>query len=332
MNAQKRDVGSPPAGSFVVALMSLLGITILVLAHGQLGRLDMTRAVSMLALIAMASAWNLVGGYGGLFSIGHAMFVGTGSYTTALMMDRLDVPLLVVLITSAAVAGVLGFVVSLPLMRLRAAYFSVASLGVALASQAWMMTWNWTGASAGLQIPLKKFTEPSDQYWIAATLVVVTVGLNLAVVRSGLGLRLMALRDDEDAAAEVGIRRTPVVMAVWTLSAMITGAAGGLVAIQKGTVEPVSAFSFAFSLDVILAAVIGGLGTVTGPILGAIVLYVLRQYLIDWQDWASVVLGCIIVLVIRFVPGGLWGTLVSAWRLVRSESQVRAPDRTIDLA
>jgi len=311
----------------VAVLAGVLGVALIIVAHSRLGQLDMTRAVSLLTLVAMASAWNLVGGYGGLFSIGHAMFVGTGSYATAMLMVHHDLSVWWVLAMSGVVAGGLGFLVALPMMRLRAAYFSVASLGIALAAQAWMTNWDWTGASTGVQLPLSKFIQPADQYWLAATLAVATVAITVAVVRSGVGLRLMALRDDEEAAAEVGVRRTPVVLVVWTISAALTGIGGGLVAIQKGTVEPISAFSFTFTLDMILAAVIGGLGTITGPIIGAVALYVLRQYLVDWRDWASVALGCVIVVVIRFAPGGLWGVATRLWSLAPRRG-ARPPDQS----
>lgn len=309
-----QSLGESRLASWMPAVAGVGAIAVIVVAHGRVDQLDMTRGVTLLTLIAMASAWNLVGGFGGLFSIGHAMFVGTGSYTTAMLMVHADAAVWLVLVASGAVAGGVGLLVALPLMRLRAAYFSVASLGIAVAAQAWMMNWGWTGASTGVQVPIRKYVEPSDQYWLAAGLAIATVALVTAIVRTGIGLRLMALRDDEGAAAEIGIRRTPVVLTVWTVSATLTGVAGGLVAIQKSTVEPVSAFSFTFTLDMILASILGGLGTIVGPILGAVVLYVLRQYLLDWKDWSSVALGAAIVLIIRFIPGGIWGTLTASGR------------------
>lgn len=287
-----------------------------------LGPLGLDRGVSLLTLVATASAWNLVAGYGGLFSIGHAMFVGAGSYTTAMVMVHTSAPTWAVFALSGVVAGAVGFVVAVPLMRLRAAYFSVASLGLALAGQAWMVNWGWTGASQGLHLPVRRFLEPSTQYWLAAVLAASTVGAVLAVARSGLGLRLMALRDDEEAAAEIGIRRRPVVLATWTISTALVGLAGAMIAIQTSTIEPNSAFAFSHTLNMILSTVLGGIATVTGPVLGATVLYVVQLYLDDYADWASAVFGLAIILTIRFVPGGLWGLAVQAVRRLAS----RRPD------
>jgi branched-chain amino acid transport system permease protein len=208
------------------------------------------------------------------------------------------------------------------LLRLRAAYFSVASLGIALAAQAWMLNWDWTGASTGLNLPLSAYVDPTDQYLLAVLLAAVTVGTVTWVVRTGLGMRLMALRDDEGAAAEIGIRRMPVALVTWTLSGMLTGLAGALLAIQKSSLEPVSAFSLAFTLDMIVASVIGGLGTIVGPILGAFIIYALRQSLQDAESWASVINGVLILVVIRFAPRGIWGTLCQlAGRLRRPDEQ-----------
>lgn len=296
----------------------LVAVALVFAVQPLLGPLGLDRGVSLLTLVATASAWNLVAGYGGLFSIGHAMFVGAGSYTTAMIMVHTSAPTWAVFVLSGLVAGLIGFVVAVPLLRLRAAYFSVASLGIALAGQAWMVNWDWTGASQGLHLPVRRFLEPSTQYWLAAFLAALTVGAVLAVARSGLGLRLMALRDDEEAAAEIGIRRRPVVLATWTISTALVGLGGAMIAIQTSTIEPNSAFAFSHTLNMILATVLGGIATVTGPVLGATVLYVVQLYLDDYADWASAVLGLAIILTIRFVPGGLWGLTVQAAHRLRN--------------
>jgi branched-chain amino acid transport system permease protein len=282
-------------------------VVALVLVRNALSPRDVVRAFDLLLLIAMASAWNLVGGFAGLFSVGQSMFVGAGAYATGMLIVRADLPLAVTLSLAGLIAGAIAAVVALPLMRLRAAYFSVASLGIALAAQAWMLNWEWTGASTGLNLPLSAYVDPIDQYLLAVGLAALTVSVVTFVVHTGLGLRTMALRDDELAAAEVGIRRTPITLAVWTISGVLTGLAGALIAIQKASLEPVSAFSITFTLDMIVASVIGGIGTIVGPIIGAIVIYVVRQFLQDAQSWSSVINGILIIVVIRFAPRGLWG-------------------------
>jgi branched-chain amino acid transport system permease protein len=282
-------------------------VVALVLVRDALSPRDVVRAFDLLLLIAMASAWNLVGGFAGLFSVGQSMFVGAGAYATGMLIVRADLPLAVTLSLAGLIAGAIAAVVALPLMRLRAAYFSVASLGIALAAQAWMLNWEWTGASTGLNLPLSAYVDPIDQYLLAVGLAALTVSVVTFVVHTGLGLRTMALRDDELAAAEVGIRRTPITLAVWTISGVLTGLAGALIAIQKASLEPVSAFSITFTLDMIVASVIGGIGTIVGPIIGAIVIYVVRQFLQDAQSWSSVINGILIIVVIRFAPRGLWG-------------------------
>lgn len=289
-------------------------VAALVLLRGSLDPRDVVRGFDVLLLIAMASAWNLVGGYGGLFSVGHSMFVGVGSYSAAMLIIHQDIPLGVTLALCALIGGVVSGVIALPLMRLRAAYFSVASLGIALAAQAWMLNWEWTGASTGLNLPLSGYVDPLDQYLLAVVLVTVTVFVVVWVTRSGLGLRLMALRDDEEAAGHIGIRRLPVTLTNWMISGALTGAAGALLALQKSSLEPRSAFSINFTLDMIVAAVIGGLGTITGPILGAVAVYAIDQALKDQANWSTFINGVLILAFIRFAPHGIHGVITSAWR------------------
>jgi branched-chain amino acid transport system permease protein len=221
------------------------------------------------------------------------------------VIARTDLPTAAALVMAFVVPALVSGAVGLPLMRLRAAYFSVASLGIALAAQAWMLNWDWTGASTGLNMPLSSYVPPERQYVYAVGLLVGVLGVVMVIVRSGLGLRLMALRDDEEAAADIGIRRLPVAMTTWMLSGGLTGLAGALVALQKSSLEPVSAFSITFTLDMIVAAVIGGLSTIAGPIVGAILVYVIRQALQDYASWSTLINGLLIVAVIRFAPGGI---------------------------
>lgn len=310
-------------------LLGVLAVAALLLARNSLDPRNVVRGFDLLLLVAMASAWNLVGGFGGLFSVGHSMFVGVGSYSVAMLIIHQDIPLGVTLALTAFIAGLLSGLVALPLLRLRAAYFSVASLGIAVAMQAWMLNWEYTGASTGLNLPLSAYVDPKDQYLLAVGLVALTVGTVVLVTRSGLGLRLMALRDDEEAAAHIGIRRVPVAITNWMISGALTGVAGALVALQKSSIEPVSAFSLTFTLDMIVATVIGGLGTLSGPILGAVVVYVVRQRLQDQDNWATFINGALILLVIRFAPGGLGGVITRAWSTVRHRVRASsAPSET----
>jgi branched-chain amino acid transport system permease protein len=303
-------------------------LVLLLLARVSLGPHDMVRGFDLLLLVTMATSWNLVGGFGGLFSVGHSMFVGTGSYAAAMLIVKADLPLGVTLALAGVITALLSGIVALPLMRLRAAYFSVASLGIAVAAQSWMLNWDWTGASTGLNLPLSSYVQPKDQYLLAVGLTSVAVSVVVLVVRGGLGLRLMALRDDEDAAAHIGIRRLPVALTNWMISGFLTGMAGALIALQKSSLEPVSAFSLAFTLDMIVASVLGGLGTLVGPILGAIVVYAVRQLLQDSQNWATFINGVLIVFAIRFAPRGIWGLLVDSSRFFRHRLAARRSNFT----
>ena len=132
-------------------------------------------AFSLFIFITLAQAWNLIGGYGGQFSLAHGMFVGVGSYATGVLLLHTTVPLAVAILLSGLCAGAIATVTGLPLFRLRGHYFAVGSLGVALAAQAWMINWSYTGATSGLNLPDRAMLDGTTQYYLAAGLMVLTV-------------------------------------------------------------------------------------------------------------------------------------------------------------
>lgn len=286
-----------------------LAVVIALLFSGPayLSTFDIVLAFTLLTLMAMAQAWNLIGGYAGLFSLGHHMFVGVGAYTTAVLLVRTELPLGLTVPLAGLVACALGALAALPLLRLRGVYFAVGSLGVALAAQAWFVNWGFTNKSSAYSLPSRAFLDFETQYYMAAGLALATTACVALVARTRFGLRLMAIRDDEDAAAELGVRGLTVKLAAFTLSAFFVGVAGALVAVQKLTLEPFSAFSLTFTINMIVMTVIGGMGTVTGPLVGAAVVFAIQQRLEDYGDWSTLMMGLLLIAIIRLAPGGLWG-------------------------
>jgi branched-chain amino acid transport system permease protein len=266
-------------------------------------------AFSLFVYITLAQAWNLVGGYGGQFSLAHAMFVGIGSYATAVLLIHTRVPLAAAIVLSGMCAGVVATITGLPLFRLRGHYFAVASLGVALAAQAWMVNWSYTGASSGLTLPDRALLDGITQYYMAAGLMILTLLCVAVVARSRFGLRLLAIRDNEDAAAELGVRVLAVKLGAFVLSAFFVGVVGALVAVQNLSIEPNSAFSLTWTITMIVMAVTGGLATLIGPIIGAVVIYAIQQQFQDYGSWSTLFTGGALVLIVVVAPAGLWGTI-----------------------
>lgn len=291
----------------VVAAVVVAGIALLGGDELTLGSAN--QLTSLLLLMTLALAWNLVGGFGGQFSLGHSIFVGIGAYALAVILRTFGTPLIPTLLAAGLLSALIGVLLAYPLLRLRGPYLAVGSLGMALAAYGWMINWDFTKASSSYNIPTEALLDITTLFRCAVVLAFAALIAVIVLVRSPLGLRLVALRDDEVGAASLGVRRVRTLIPVWGLSGFLTGLMGALYALQRGNLTVDSAFSVQFSLDAVIICVLGGLGTISGPILGAIIVYYLRFYSADFSELALLIEAAIVVLVVRFLPGGLVGVL-----------------------
>jgi branched-chain amino acid transport system permease protein len=303
------------AGLAVIAL-------IVVAVSPVLGRYDRDLMTTLLLYIAGAVAWNLVGGMAGQFSLAHSVFIGAGSYVAAMMLRDLRVPVPVALVLAALGGAVLAVAISVVLFRLRGAYFTVGSLAVALAALAWMTTWEFTGATTGVNAPIALIPTPEELYFIAAITAVLAIGCAIAVYHSAYGLRLMAVRDDEDVADSLGVSPFGSKLVAMVLSGALTGLAGAVLALQRISVEPFSAFSLNWTMTFVVMSIIGGLGTVWGPVLGACLIYYgLTVQLQAFPTLSAIISGLLMIVLIKFLPGGLLGGIASVAGTLRRRQQ-----------
>lgn len=285
-----------------------------VIGAGALGRSGANQGTELLLLALLALSWNIIGGYGGQFSLGHQVFVGVGAYALVVQLSSSPVPLPVALLLAAVLSALTGVILGYPMLRLRGPYFAIGTLGVALAVLAWMLNWPFTRASQAYALPMSSSLGFVELFQLTVAITTAALLVITALVASPLGLRLVALRDDEYGAASLGVRRVRTLLPVWALSGFLAGLVGGLFALQQGSVTPASAFSLQFVLDAIIVCVIGGMGTLYGPLLGAVVVFAVRQYTTDFGEWATVIEALVVVLVVRLAPQGLWGLLAAAAR------------------
>jgi branched-chain amino acid transport system permease protein len=280
-----------------------------------------TLALTVLLTIVLATSWNVISGFTGYVSFGHAGFFGIGSYVGALLLFHETMhwipATLVAGLSTAAVALVLG----VPTLRLRGPYFAITLLG--LSELARIVTTAWedvTRGGLGVYLPILRDTTPN--YHAMLALAVAAVVTSYLVGASGFGLKLRAIRDDEGAAATMGIDTTRYKLAAFTLSSFFPGAAGAIYARHVGYVDPATVFATIWSIRAIATAILGGQGTILGPIIGAVVLTLVSE-----EVWArdpnvyQIIFGGIVVLVVLFLPGGLmellfrWGLLPRSRRL-----------------
>jgi len=186
-----------------------------------------------------------------------------------------------------------------------------------IAAQAWVINWEWAGRTAGIYLPSDAVLGFSTQYYMGAALVVGTTAIAVVTVRSRYGLRLMAVRDDENAAQELGVNGFRVKLTAFAISAFLVGLSGALNAFEQLNLEPYSAFNIFWAVNMILACVIGGMSTFVGPLIGAALIFELQQQLQGYQDLTALIEGAILLAVIRFAPDGIWGLLYALPKSLR---------------
>jgi branched-chain amino acid transport system permease protein len=259
--------------------------------------------------MALALSWNLIGGYGGQFSLGHALFVGAGSYSFAVLLIHTGTPLYLAIPLSGVVATFIATLSGLLLLRLRDAYFTVGSLGLSLAGLSWMINWSYTGQTQELSLPSSATLDYSTLYYLSLGMLIITTVCLTLLVRSPFGLRLMAVRDDEDAAAELGVNSFMVKLTAFIVSAFFVGIVGALVALQNTSLDPNSAFGMTWAINMIIMTILGGIATTTGPLIGAIVIFALQQQLQNYGSWSTLLTGILLIVMIRLAPEGIWALL-----------------------
>jgi len=306
-----------PSRHVWVAISALL-VAALLVAPAIVSRGNQTVLLTLLIFAAMAQAWNLIGGFAGQLSLVHGAFLGIGAYTVALLILKADVPFAPALLLAGLLTASASLITSAALLRLRGVYFAIATLAVALAAQAWMLTWEYAGGSRGLNLPISELPRPLSLYYIALVVVVAASLTAWWLSWSTFGLRVMAVRDDESAARALGVNGTLVKVLVFTISGFFTGLIGGVVAVNQIALVPENLFDLRWVTTMIVMAMIGGAGTVAGPLIGAgIVYYLIEKQFENSPEIAALVGGLFVIVVIRFAPEGVWGLLDQAPLLLR---------------
>jgi len=292
----------------------------------------MSIAVFVLIFMASVSAWNIFSGYSGYLALGHAVFFGVGAYTIALTAQDWHVPagwtIMALLPICGIVAGIVAIPVGLVALRTRRHTFVVVTIAVFFIFQTLATNLGFTGGTGGLQLPFVSWTFAVYNerfYYVALVVVVATVALSWLVRRSRFGLQLGAIRDDEDRARGMGVRTGRVKLLAFVLSAIPVGIVGGLWAYFLGSVYPQSGFDPLFDIALALMGFFGGIGTIAGPLLGALVLESLQQYFT--QKFSAnglylIVYGSLFLVVILVMPRGIVPSAsqwLRSWRAQRAD-------------
>jgi branched-chain amino acid transport system permease protein len=260
--------------------------------------------------VALASSWNLLGGFAGQISIGYSAFIGIGAYTTVLLALR-GVDPYATLPLAALAGAVFSVLIGWPTFRLRGPYFTIATIGVSEAVRVFAAGVSFTGGSSGLRMPPGSF-DFGRNYAAMILLAVFVVALSAWIRARPLGRALSAIRQDIDAAEALGVDSTKYKLWIHALSAGLVAVAGSLFAINFQYISPGSVFDFRLSLTIVLMPIVGGLGTVAGPVLGAILFGYLQIKMLSLpalRDSYLFLYGALLIAVTLFEPKGLLGLL-----------------------
>jgi branched-chain amino acid transport system permease protein len=255
--------------------------------------------------------WNLLAGYGGMVSIGQQAFFGVGGYGMLILANYCGVSPFVAVPIAAVIATVVAIPVSLVAFRLEGGYFAIGTWVIAEVFRLTVANVSVLGGGSGTSLTalqdVPRALRESLTLWLALIIVAAAIGLLYVFLRSKAGLALTAMRDNAVAASSQGVDVKRARLFVYLVSACGTALAGGLYFLGNLRISPDAAFSVNWTAFGIFIVLIGGLGTLEGPILGALIFFVLNKFLSDYGTWYLIGLGALAIVVTMFFPQGLWG-------------------------
>ncbi len=302
------------------AVLAGLGVTLLLLALYPMVATGygIRFTLQLFMWVVLAQSWNLISGLTGYVSFGHVAFFGTGAYTAAVLVTTHGWHWLPASLMGGVAAVLLALIIGYPCLRLKGPYFAISLLGLNEVMRVLVSYFEGlTGGGLGLSLPTL-YASVQIYYATGFAAVAVTAAAHL-IITSRFGLRLMTIREDEIAAEAMGIDTARYKLYAFLLSAFGPGVVGGFFARDQGYIEPISVFPLITTITMIVMALFGGKGTIWGPVLGAVALFVFQELV--WARFLylhQILFGAIIVIVVLLMPKGILGVLQERYRLPRT--------------
>jgi branched-chain amino acid transport system permease protein len=305
--------------SLKTALLILLGLLTAILAPLGISskfQLDVLTLIFFTAYIGQS--WNILGGYAGQFSFGGVMFFGTGAYTSSILLTSFGVPPIIGIFAAIFMGAFLGLIVGYLSFRsgLRGSYFALITLAFAELLRVLANSVEFTGGGVGLFLTYApglhnlQFNSPTGFYYFSLVLLVISLAIAMWLERSRFGAQLVAIRENEDAAEALGIDTLKCKIYAIMIMGGMGGAAGTFYAQKYLYIDPPISYSIALSVEMLLVTIVGGMGTVFGPLVGSFFLHTVNEFarhFIDTPGVSLIVYGFILILIISFLPNGLVG-------------------------
>jgi branched-chain amino acid transport system permease protein len=280
-----------------------------------------TQNIAILILMAAQTgvAWNILGGYAGQVSLGHVAFYGIGAYTSTLLFAQFGVNPWLGMLSGGVVAALVSLLIGWPCFRLKGHYFSMATIAVAEIVQIIFTNWDFAGAAVGLTIPMDKqgwdtfvFASKLPYYYIALGLLLLTVLANLAIERSYLGYYFRAIKDEPEAARSLGVPLAKYKQIAFVVSSFLTALGGSFYAQKELYIDPPSVLGTGLSIKMALVSILGGIGSLSGPVIGAAVLTTIDEVTRSvfggtGRGTDLVIYAALIIVIAVYYPTGVVG-------------------------
>ncbi|TPG79575.1 branched-chain amino acid ABC transporter permease [Pseudomonas arsenicoxydans] len=300
--------------------LALLGLCVLVLFSAPLwaDRASLRLVVEFAYYLALAQMWNLLAGYAGMVSVGQQAFVGLGGYLLFMLATRFGIPPLFAVLLSGVLVALLAIPTALIVFRLRGAYFAIGTWVVAEVFRLGLAQMSSLGGGSGQSLPaaiVRQIGNDRDGretliYFTALAIAIAAVAVVFFLLRSRQGLALASIRDSEPASGSLGVDTFRTKLMVYVLAAGWTGVVGALIFLQKLRISPDAAFNLQdWTAVVIFIVIIGGIGTLEGPLIGTLIYFVLRGCLAQYGAVYMIILGVVAVVMMLKAPQGVWGLI-----------------------
>lgn len=308
----------------VLRILLILVVAALAAAPLWADRADLRLLMEVLSYLALAQMWNLLAGYTGLISVGQQAYVGLGGYVFFALTILGGIPVIVAFPLTAILVAALAIPTGWVAFRLNGAYFAIGTWVIAEIYRLLAAQMGSLGGGSGISLPIavvksiasSRMGREYVMYYIAFTLAVVAVFGVWILLRSRWGLALTAIRDSEVAAESVGVNTCQSKYFIYVLTAALTGFTGAFIFFQKLRITPEAAFSVNdWTAFVIFIVVIGGIGTIEGPIIGVVLFFVMREVAADAGTWYLIMLGAIAILVMLIDKRGIWGAISARYKI-----------------
>ena len=265
--------------------------------------------LSIALYCTLGQMWNLMSGYTGMIALGNQLFIGLAGYSVAVFTATYGLPFWLGMLFGGFISALAAALLSALLFRMRGMYFAIATWVTAEAVKIVFTSWEFVKRGAGMAIKIKPYPTVSNIYLMSVTLAIIAIFAVYYTLNSRVGLGLTAMRDDPDAASSVGVNTFKARLMCFMISAFVTGIAGSLFYLNQGSIFPNMGFGTSWTVAAVFIVIIGGIGTISGPILGAVIYVAMFEFLSKFPGFSMIILGVIAIVVILVMPNGILGSL-----------------------